>query len=210
MKEELKPMLKVYLIDLLSRGGSIFQKDFINPAYKSDKKKELLKLKLISEEKSVLPGHIRTTELKLTENGWKYLENNLSFPLKSGSKSVAVIFSRLLENISANVKSKNISFVDIFTKTPNGLTPEKLLEKIRMISNDHKSLFMPGGGLRISTLVKFLPGASSENIRFCLLELQKQGHLVLYRFDNPGMLTDEDRKALILVAGEPRHYMFIT
>jgi hypothetical protein len=48
-----------------------------------------------------------------------------------------------------------------------------------------------------------------ENLRALLLELQKKDFLVLYRFDDPSMVKDDDKKAEIFVAGEPRHYFFL-
>jgi hypothetical protein len=68
---------------------------------------------------------------------------------------------------------------------------------------------MSGGGLRISNLWKTLDGLAINRLHELLLTLQKQDNIVLYRFDDPGVVNTEDKKAEIRIAGEPRHYLFL-
>ncbi|MDR2437527.1 MAG: hypothetical protein LBD17_05645 [Endomicrobium sp.] len=225
MTSELKPILKVYLIDLLSRGGTILLRDFTNPSYKADKKSELIKLNLVSEQKvPQLRGGQKISEISITQQGWSYLSNNLDFPHKSGSKSVPIIFDRLLKEISGKLKSKNITIDKLFEaktihepaithepalKHEPALTSDQLLKHIQKIHREQKSLLMPGGGLKIAKLWGTLDGIPLDKLRELLIELQKQEHLVVYRFDDPGMIEPEDKKAEFLIGGEARHYIFL-
>jgi hypothetical protein len=218
MTDDLSPVLKVYLIDLLSRGGSIFLKDFTKPSYSAPKRRELIKLGFISEEKiKIEPKQAPKSVIEITEKGWSYLDNKLNFPEHSGSRSVSQIFSRLLERLSASFKEKNIPIKELFpsqilpapAKPIAEPTPEELLGHIRKLQREQPSLFMSGGGLRISNLQKTFHGLSLSRLHEHLLTLQKRDAIVLYRFDDPGLVNNEDRGAELRIAGEPRHYLFL-
>lgn len=219
MTTEITPFLKVILIDLLSRGGTVLQKHFKPPEYETNRKLELIHLGLISERKVPQTKGNLVTEISLTDKGWAYLNDNLDFPLNSGSKSVKVIFGRLLRQLSVKLHSKDLTIDKLFDsktspkppKPPKAplSTSEELLRHIQKIYREQKSLVMPGGGLRIAKLWSTLEGLSLEKLRELLFDLQKKEHLVIYRFDDPGMLEPEDKKAEIRIGGEPRHYIFL-
>jgi hypothetical protein len=68
---------------------------------------------------------------------------------------------------------------------------------------------MAGGGVRLAEIRKSLPGVGRGSLDAALLALQQDKRLVLYRFDNPALVTAEDEAATLWVAGAPRHYVFL-
>jgi hypothetical protein len=222
MPDELSKILIVYLIDLMSRGGSILLKDFKNPELDANKKRELIRHNLIAETKVPKEkSKALLNNISITDEGWAFLENYMDFPQQSGSKSVSLIFSRLMQRLSTGLP-ENISIKSIFSSIPipkttvspkqptEQLNADKLHNHIRMIHKEKKQLLMPGGGLRVANLLKSLPdNFDLQTLRKLLLELQNRESLVLYRFDDPSMVKDEDKKAELFVAGEPRHYLFL-
>jgi hypothetical protein len=87
-----------------------------------------------------------------------------------------------------------------------GLEPKELLRRIRRLD---RGLFMPGGGLRFAELRRALPEFGRGDVDQALMALQKAGDLVLYPFDNPALITEDDRRAVLMVAGAARHYLFL-
>lgn len=51
--------------------------------------------------------------------------------------------------------------------------------------------------------------ADKAEVGAALIELQKQGKLVLYRLDNPQEITPRIERSAIQVAGNPRHIFYV-
>jgi hypothetical protein len=207
MTIELKKMEKLRLIDLLSRGGTVLLKDFL-PSRIDVHIAALVSHGLVSVRKTNAPR--KPQELKITADGWSYLNDNLNFPDKSGSPSVAIIFSRLLELLSSQLKASGVTVDRLFAKPDEAFTPDSLYKHLLRLQRESKHLFTPAGFLPFSKLLPTLKGIAPESFRELLFELQKSGKIFLYRFDDPGMITKADKTAEILVAGEPKHYLIIT
>lgn len=85
------------------------------------------------------------------------------------------------------------------------LDPAQLLRRIREFDPNK---LMASGGLRLSELRKAFPELGRDEVDRALIELQKRGDLVIYRFDDPSKITEADREAALMTAGGPRHYLF--
>jgi hypothetical protein len=68
---------------------------------------------------------------------------------------------------------------------------------------------MPGGGIRLAEARRVLEGWSREEVDATLRGLQREGRLVLYPFDDPALIGPADEAARLMIAGCPRHYMFL-
>jgi DNA-binding HxlR family transcriptional regulator len=80
---------------------------------------------------------------------------------------------------------------------------------LKEIKSFPRSLFMAGGGLRISEVKQKLTKYSSETIDEALLGLEEKGLIVLFRFDDPTRVTEADKKLALWVSGVVRHYFFV-
>ena len=61
--------------------------------------------------------------------------------------------------------------------------------------------------VRLSIVRHLLPGVPRQLLDAVLLKMQQASALVLFRLDNQREITDEDREAALLIAGEPRHVL---
>jgi hypothetical protein len=84
--------------------------------------------------------------------------------------------------------------------------PLKVLDRIRRIDPGRR---MPGGGIRLVEIRKEFPEIRPADLDLILRKLQSDGELVIYRFDNPALITPEDREAEIRFSGVVRHYIFL-
>ena len=86
------------------------------------------------------------------------------------------------------------------------MDPGELLRRAKAIGSE---FLMPGGGLRLSELRKIAREFSREEVDGALLELQRRGDVVIYPFDDPSLVTKEDREAALRTSGGFRHYLFV-
>jgi hypothetical protein len=67
----------------------------------------------------------------------------------------------------------------------------------------------PGHRVRLSDLRHALSDVSRGDVDRTLLDLQRQEKLVLYRIDDPTDIRPEDERAALMVAGNPRHIVYL-
>lgn len=70
-----------------------------------------------------------------------------------------------------------------------------------------------GGGpkhrVRLADVRSKLADVPREQIDHVLMELQGQERLVLYRIDDPSDVRPEDKRAALMIAGNPRHILYL-
>ncbi|MDR3153559.1 MAG: hypothetical protein LBW85_04625 [Deltaproteobacteria bacterium] len=176
-------------------------------------------------------------EMSLTDEAYPYLaklmDEGANLPASPACGSVS---ARLLKIVSRFMKANGCTVSDVFNDPPRRLPsptgngdpqgpeggdvpvppppppePPKPIDPVgfyRRLRSIPKRLFMAGGGLRIAVLRKAVPDVPREETDRLLIELQRQGRIVLYEFSSPDMITDEDREAAVMVGGVPRHVMY--
>ncbi|MDR1486509.1 MAG: hypothetical protein LBT62_00730 [Deltaproteobacteria bacterium] len=148
--------------------------------------------------------------LILTDKGIIYLQDHLDFPVAPNHKSAGLVLNWLFSQLS--LKSSKFGdmaqLFDLLESKTDKLSSDKiiLLEKLKSLD---RSLFMPGGGLRLKALRKALPEYPRRQLDDLLWELQKDGRLVLCLFDDPSEIDSEDERAAINKSGMVRHYLFL-
>jgi hypothetical protein len=215
MFDKLKPKQKVLILDLMSRGGEDFLNNLQSIPYEfKEHRKPLIEEGILFEEKrkKVVDGKEKgglLVKLSLTDKGWLLLQDLKDLPDLSQIKSYDQIKARIIQGVLSYISANNISFSQIFAKNigtdVNQFDANTLLKTILSLD---KNLFMASGGLRLSVLRKELINEPRDLLDKLLLELQTLDRIVLYRFDTPA--REEDRKAALIIAGEPRHYLFVT
>jgi hypothetical protein len=215
MFDKLKPKQKALILDLMSRGGEEFLTNLKAMSYDfKEHRKPLLEDGYLIEkkQKQLIDGKekgVPLLKLCLTDKGWRLPQGLKDLPDLPQIKFYDQIKARIMRKFFSFISMNNVTLAQIFAeKAP---ASEKLLDAdalLRTIKSLKKELFMASGGLRLSVLRKELKNQSRDHIDKLLLELQKLDRIVLYRFDSPP--KDEDRKAALIIAGEPRHYLYIT
>jgi hypothetical protein len=213
--ENLSPKQKVLLLDVLSRGGESWLKDLTKSQYDLKSHRQPLIVKgYVSETKEKFSGqgNVRTramVKISLTDKGWELLESLAEIPDIPQVKSYAEVKARIHSTLFKALKKRSLSLKGIFsevaTEASEAMTAETLLKKIAEID---RKLFMPGGGLRLAVVRQKLPDWPEDVVNALLADLQRRERLVLYRFDSPP--TEEDTRAALMMAGEPRHYLYLT
>jgi hypothetical protein len=149
--------------------------------------------------------------IRLTPAGAARLGREMTFPVSPQAKIPARLVEFLLAALADPAALKDLlgrlSGARAAPPAPPArgpLTPEALLETIRRID---PAQLMASGGLRLSALRQALKDGDRAEVDRALLELQRRGDLVIYRFDDPSMVTEADRRAALQTAGGPRHYV---
>ncbi|MDR3135812.1 MAG: hypothetical protein LBU69_06945 [Deltaproteobacteria bacterium] len=185
------------------------------------------------QKQAKTPKLVPINRVYLTHKGREYLLSHLGDPVSHKSPNSGPILSWLLATMGKAGLGKEAlatvlglgtkgaplatglgqggegasSAIDkpIPPKKGPALAPETLMKEIGFFP---QNLFMPSGALKISTIKESLRGYSSMEIDAALLELEKRGHVVLYKFDDPSRVTPADRELGLRIGGAIRHYLF--
>ncbi|MDR1166181.1 MAG: hypothetical protein LBO66_10045 [Deltaproteobacteria bacterium] len=224
MDQNLKSVELLLLWDLLSRGEGEFLLKLVSPRYSKQNRDSLKRLGLIAEsqEKEVRDGKSAgrpKTWVKLTDKGWRYLEENMSAPIETRSPAVGAIMGRVLALLSQYMLQERVPISRVFgppppvppfpvpPPPPDGDEPKDARTLLSLARAFPLEKRMDGGGIRLATLRQAYPRLARASLDHWLLELQSQGALVLYRFDDPTLVTPADEDAALRVNSNPRHYL---
>jgi hypothetical protein len=100
---------------------------------------------------------------------------------------------------------------DILASIPRDQPPARdAWDLLSLIRGLDRSLFMAGGGLRLSALRGAAQGWAREDVDRALRELEIGGLIVNCHFDDPSLVRPGDREAALrLGGGIERHYLFV-
>ncbi|MDR3203369.1 MAG: hypothetical protein LBV23_01300 [Deltaproteobacteria bacterium] len=220
--------LKSPLINLLSlwsilAGGGTRWNCLVKPVISPKSRKflqqkgliEVLKHRPSAEEFEVLKkeglakANSASPRLKifLTEKGRRYLSENLSGQPFGRSPAATTILNWLLSSLD-RARSQGVE-VFKFLGLPTPQPSKSDSELLTFLKSLEPFRFMPGGSLRLAALRSLLPDWRPKDLDWALLELQKQGKLVLYAFDDPDRIGPDDERAALRVGGVVRHHLFL-
>jgi hypothetical protein len=176
-------------------------------------------------------------KLTLTDSGWLCLSERMESPVFLRSSSTGEVLQKLLRCLSAYVKDEGLSLGSLFLAQfqkaqemepeaetgipmPQGgladrtaplalaplppLTAQALLERLKGLA---QTLMVADSYILISSLREELKEYRPEELDQALRDLQTDGALVLYNFDDPGKITPSVAKGALTVAGQTRHYL---
>jgi hypothetical protein len=210
-------MIEAGLLELIKEVPDPVTLSKINAASSSGKKSKAQDAARVTGRKKGPPTKPRPrNRLYLTDKGREYLLNHLGEPVSDRSPSSGPILSWILAALDKNEDGK-AAMASILSHSETKVSPDDSPRKVVLTSEIlmdelgklSSSLFMPGGGLRISVLKENLNNYSHQAVDNSLLELEKQGRIVLLNFDDPSRVTAADKELGLRVAGVTRHYLFI-
>jgi hypothetical protein len=227
---ELNPKQALFLFGLLF-GRTDTEREPMQsktrPDLDSREREALVKAGLLDKERRG-----RATHLLATDACWQWASTHLGAPL-SKSAEASPVLRNLLTQLEAFLEARGLALGDLFAPAagagvagpdahahaehtadehaePDGTNAVEADTRARILS----TLLALGGGrakqrVRLAALRERLAGVSRRTVDATLLELQHTEQLVLYRLDNPTELTPADDDAALLVAGQPRHLVYL-
>jgi hypothetical protein len=203
MSEELKESAKVLLLELVFSGREVMQsKSGLDKAMRE----RLERQGLIALEKRG-----RAIFLTATDRTWKWVEENLEFPLVRSQprRALAAVLSRLREFLAAEGLSLS-GFVRPKAPAQEAEANEggPLEARLR-----RAYLARTGGALhtrvRLAELRAALPDIDREALDSEILSLQQNERAALFPLDNPREIGPEDERAAIALSGVPQHIIYL-
>ena len=209
MSPSLTPTQTLILWCIIGKGGGAWRSE-VKPEPSAADRKALEKARAITSEKRG-----RSLWLEVTETGWAWANDHLNAPLPSKTQSAGPILQSWLAYLHAFMQRRGIALAEIMAGSneaqakPDGLTREASNSRETQVR--HAYLDATGGAwnerVRLSELRRRLAGVPRQLLDAVLLKMQQASALVLFRLDNQREITDEDREAALLIAGEPRHVL---
>lgn len=227
MNLDVKPMQHLLLWWLALDGGEGFGSDL--PADKPVRE-PLVRAGLIAEEKRVNPGAKSkrpAVHLTLTEAGWAWCQDHMTWPKPWRSPKAGDILRRLLPRMHFFFRQvATTSLGEFIGKTrlessplpkpapvpppPPALAPpasdlhDTIRAACRAIGNGRDNV-----RIRLADLRAHLSQVTWGDVAKALWELSDRGELTLYRLDDPREILPADREAAVRTsAGEEKHILY--
>lgn len=162
----------------------------------------------------------RSQHLLLDKGASQFVLQNLGESLPA-SPSAGKILARVLGLLKPLLEGHDISVDELLGKAtsargepprsiPSESTPPERLATEKEIRD--ACLFLAGGQIgkriRLADLRHRVP-ASRESLDDMLKSMQQAGRLVLFKMDNPAEITPDDERAALVIAGHPRHLVYL-
>jgi hypothetical protein len=147
----------------------------------------------------------RTTYVVLSDAGWMWAAEHLDHELPNTQKASRVL-GAVLRRLGPFLTSRHAGLPDL-------LSPGRSEANGDLTSRVREVALAIGGGpkrrVRIAQIRRALPEVPREELDRVLNELERDKRLVLYRIDDPTDIGPEDREAVLMVAGNPRHIVYL-
>lgn len=163
----------------------------------------------------------RAGYLVLEERAWDFVVENLGRPLPKtalAAKLLTTVLKRvgtLIETHGHSISEFALSGTSVGTAGGPRVTDAspQLVEKATTEEQIRAACLSLTGGqtgkrIRLADLRNKVP-ASREVLDNLLQSMQQAGRVVLYKMDNPAEVTPEDEQAALLIAGNPRHLVYL-
>jgi len=186
-------------------------KSKIKPKLYPKERQQLVDAGLLELEKRGQAEHVRATDV-----AWDWAGAHLDATMPK-SPHAKIVLENLLATLSEFLPKNELALADLVLagraspassvaheESGNAHVRKRILAAIADIA---------GGAskkrVRLSQLRERLGDVPRERLDQELLEMQAAHRLVLYRLDNPVEVTPADQHAAVLVAGNPRHLVYL-
>lgn len=187
---------------LLGRSGSAAQMD-IKPDIKKPDRDALERAGLITVQKRE-----RKIWIEVDEKGWAFAAQHLDADLPERSNAGAAILRHWLVLLKEYLEQNGVSLADFISPPRSKTEAAPLPARIRAAYLD-----ATGGRLNTQALLRDVRAKLGDVDRAALdaalIEMHRAQDVLLYPNDNRRALTEEDRAAALVIAGEPRHILWI-
>ena len=215
MSFECKPTQHFLLWRMAVGGGEDF---LTNLPADSTVRKPLVRAGLIAENKRANPGAKTTravTYLSLTEQGWAWCQENMTWPKKARLPRSGMVLELLLPRLHAMLQRGEAvtslgDFISQSESVPVVPTPPRpdihqaIRDACRDLANGRE-----GVRIRLVDLRGRLTAFAAEEITRGVSDLSHKGELSLYRLDDPREIQPADREAAVLTStGEEKHILY--
>jgi len=166
----------------------------------------------------------RSKQLLLQEDAWQFVIENLGLPLPATAKA-GVLLQRILKKLGGFVGSNGGSLQDFIGEVgparprapraaPKKRAPQKKPPQVAPTADEIRKLCLSLGGGQTGKRVRLADlrpqvRASRDALDDLLKSMQQQGRLVLFKMDNPAEITPADESAALIIAGNPRHLVYL-
>jgi len=190
------------LWSLIAEGGWGLQKDRAFQVTKAIRE-GLIKAGLLEMS---LQG--RTILLEVTDKGWAWAARHPDVELPK-TQSAAPIFRSFLMRLMPFLQERGIALAELFP-IEGGMAPPARGETEQHIHQAYLQLTHGNTKqrVRLHQLRAALPDLDRATLDLTLLEMQRQGLLVLMTLDNSREITAADREAALDIGGNPRHILY--
>jgi hypothetical protein len=182
---------------------------FKNSGLEPQLRKQLEFARLIRVEKRG-----RSSHLVLQDEAWDFVAEHLSSELPKTPRA-SKLLERVLRRVKLLLQTSERSLADFVGSETDarknavveGDGPRMLDDEVRLAC-----LALAHGETRKRVRLKDLRPKLTiprDALDRTLLAMQTSGQLVLYKLDNPAEITTEDEKAALLIAGQPRHIVYL-
>jgi hypothetical protein len=234
--EKIPPLNLLFLWRLFLAGGEGW-KDKLKPDLKTPARTSLVELGLIkvwSQDRRSPKGDrkVKALRVKLTDEGWNFLRRHVGDEFSARSSAAGPVLNYVMGRLAerrAEIRPplEELLGLSLAAKT-SGNPPELELEPepepptppapqpahtpdeaLRRLKALDPRLFMAPYTVRLKDVRAALSDWPREVLDQSLLTLQRQGQLVLFKFDDPARIGPEDKAAALYVAGAVRHYIYL-
>lgn len=209
----------------------------LKPTNPKSTREALKQAGLIEVEKRQKPSSakrkVKSTYLRLTEAGWTWCNQDMSWPLPRIKSKADLFLHSLLPRLKSLFESQGTaaSLADFINKSDPVAKSDEIAHPATVQANDLAAPAVPmqqpsieqrirgaclelGGGhqtvrIRIADLRKRLPEFAHDDVTNGLRQLAIRNELTLYPFDDPRQITPEDEAAAMHSStGVPQHILY--
>jgi len=183
-------------------------------------------------DRDKIPGNLvgfkaargQAKHLVLQDDAWEFVIENLGLALPDTKKAAQLlqrVFSKLRRSVGADSQALRHFIGDVGPARPRLPKPPA---KKRASPKKPKALPATEDGVRQACL-SLSGGQTGKRIRLAdlrakvagergtldslLKSMQQAGRLVLFKMDNPAEITPADESAALIIAGNPRHLVYL-
>jgi hypothetical protein len=168
----------------------------------------------------------RSQRVLLTDDGLRWAEAHLDYVLPLKAQSGTRVLEAVLRALGPFLVQRGASLAELVALSPGEgqgrpaaplptapPAPGKTLNDGLATRIRAKSLELgagrPSRRVRLADVRRGLPDVGRDEMDRELLELQRKEKLVLYPIDDPTDIQPEDAEAALMVAGFPRHILYL-
>lgn len=193
------------LFNLMARNGEASNpelKEAVQLTLTGKDRTGLVDLKLIESEKEG-----RSFRHSLTEDGWKWLDAELSAQAPDGSNPAGRTMYEILHMVRRLLDNSDTTLIEASQTATAAPEPVDLADRIQLAYR--KLAERPGAWVNLTDVRAQLPPADRADVDNALIELNRSPRVHVLPAANQKVLTQADREAAVRISGEDKHQIAI-